>query len=112
MPALRPDQEAISVMTNWVVYHARRHEEHGAAPLTLCQQLAQQRQHRRVGKMEHHGADEKEDQRAILEEHPDAFRFACFLTVICATGDLVVNLIGSDQKQDENRGNREGHHEE
>jgi hypothetical protein len=74
VPALRPDQEAISVMTNWVVYHARRHEEHGAAPLTLCQQLAQQRQHRRVGKMEHHGADEKEDQRAILEEHPDLAR--------------------------------------
>ena len=61
--------------------------------------------------MEHHGADEEEDQWAIPEEYPDAFRFAGFLAFICATGDLVVNLGGSDQKQDENRGDRESHNE-
>ena len=62
--------------------------------------------------MEHHGADEEEDQWAIPEEHPDAFHFAAFLAVICATGELVVNLGGSDQKQDENRGDCESHDEE
>ena len=62
--------------------------------------------------MEHHGADEEDHQRAILKEHPDAFRFATFLAVVCATGELVVNLAGSDQKQDENRGDRESRDEE
>jgi hypothetical protein len=42
----------------------------------------------------------------------DAFRLAAFLAFICATGELVVNLGGSDQKQYENCGDRESHDEE
>ena len=57
--------------------------------------------------MEHHGASEEEDEWALPEEHLDAFHFAPFLAVSCATGKFVVNLGGSDQKQDENRGDRE-----
>jgi hypothetical protein len=49
--------------------------------------------------MEHHSTDEEDDQWVIPEEHPDAFCFAAFLSVICATGEFVVNLGGSDQKQ-------------
>jgi hypothetical protein len=93
-------------------YHARRHKHHRASAMTLGQHLAQERQHRRVRKMEHHGTDEEEHEWAILEEHPDAFHFAAFLAVLCATGELVVNLGGSYQKQDKNRGDRESHDEE
>jgi hypothetical protein len=46
--------------------------------------------------MEHHGADEEDNQRVILKERPDALRFAAFLAISCATGDLVVDVCGSD----------------
>ena len=62
--------------------------------------------------MEQHGADEEDDQWAILEEHPDAFRLAALAAVICATGEFVINLGRFDQKQDQNRGDREHHDEE
>jgi hypothetical protein len=44
--------------------------------------------------MEHHGVDEKDHQWAIPEEHPDTFYRAGLLAVLCATGELVVNLAG------------------
>jgi len=50
--------------------------------------------------MKHHGAHEEDDQRAILEEHPDAFRLAAFLAVIRAPRPLVIDLIGADDEQD------------
>ncbi|HEY1217824.1 MAG: hypothetical protein ABSE42_17175 [Bryobacteraceae bacterium] len=34
--------------------------------MTLGQHLAQERQHRGLGKMEHHGADEENEQRPVL----------------------------------------------
>lgn len=54
--------------------------------------------------MEHHGAHEEDNQWAILEEYPDAFHRAALLACICATGEFVINLAGSDQMEDQNRG--------
>ena len=81
-------------------------------PPAFRQHLAEQREHCRVCKMEHHGADEEDHKGAILKQYPDAFCFAAFLAIICAAGDFVVNLGGSDQKQDENGGDRESRHED
>jgi hypothetical protein len=93
------------VTTSWVVItHADMK--------SLSQHLAQQRQHRRVREMKHHGAHKEEDQRAIPEEHPDTFYFAAFLAVRCAASKLVVNLGGPDHQQDENRRNSESCDEE
>jgi len=80
--------------------------------MTLGQHLAKQRQHRGVRKMEHYGASEEEDEWALPEEHLDAFHFGAFLAVSRATGKFVVNLAGSDQKQDENRRDRARRDEE
>jgi hypothetical protein len=57
--------------------------------------------------MEHYSADEEDNQWVILKEYPDAFCLPALRVVICATGEFVVNLAGSDQKENENRGNRE-----
>ena len=64
--------------------------------MPLCQELAKQRQHRCVRKMEHYSADEEDNQWVILKEYPDAFCLPALRVVICATGELVVNLAGSD----------------
>jgi len=42
--------------------------------------------------VEHHGAGQENDQRAIAKEYPDALGFAAFLAIIGATGELVVDL--------------------
>ena len=57
--------------------------------------------------MEHHGAGQKENQRAIPEEQPDAFHFGAFPVVSCAASQLVINLAGPDHQQDKNRGHSE-----
>src|ERR1039458_6908507 len=62
--------------------------------------------------MEQHCTDEEDHQRAILKEHSDAFRFSTVPEITCAAGEFIVNLAGSDQKQDQNRGDRESCHEE
>ena len=62
--------------------------------------------------MEHHGADQEEDQRAVPEEYPDAFHSGAFPAVPCAASELVVNLGGPDHQQDEDRRRRERRDEE
>jgi hypothetical protein len=42
-------------------HHARRHEHHRTSTLPLGQHLAQERQHRGVGKVKHHRTDEKNE---------------------------------------------------
>ena len=66
------------MMTSWVVTTHADMKSIELRPWPLAKQLAQKRQHRRVCKMEHHGADEEDNQRAVLEEHPDAFRLPPF----------------------------------
>ena len=80
--------------------------------MPLGQHLTQQRQHRGVGKMEHHGANQEHDQWTVAEQHPDAMRLAAFPAAVRATGNVVVDLCGPDQKQGEKRGDRQNHDEE
>ena len=79
--------------------HARRHEHHRVPALPLGQHLAQQRQHRGVRKMEPHGADQEDHQRAVPEKDPDAFRLAAVPAFVPAPRPLVIDLVGADEEQ-------------
>jgi hypothetical protein len=65
------------------------------------QHFAQQRQHGGVRKMEHDCADQKYDQRTLLQRRGCPNRFAVASILLCTTRSLVIDFVGADLAQGE-----------
>ena len=116
VPAFRPDQEAIDAMTSCVVTTHADMNIIEFRPLPLASISPNSGSSAALAKMEHHRADQEDDQAAIPEKHPDALRFAVFAAVLfffgCAPRPLVVDLMGADDEQREDGRERADRHEE
>ena len=80
-------------------HHARRHEHHRASALPLGQHLAQERQHRSIGKVKHHRTDEEDEQRPILEQYVRLDGLGGFVAFLRTPRQLVIDLSRPDHEE-------------